>query len=185
MNSTEHRQRHVELHQALDELVADYLAHTNRLPSRATVLDLMQWSAREKESPSQDLGDHQFNRHGDVADAFNADDHVAEHGGEAPADLGPCCCCGESGPTVRNIIMLDKKAQIPGRGWGCVQCDLPGDGACVVICDRCHEEKRPYRFACRGYPAKDGRIPIEQLQGQHEHDMSKHPEAQENSHESN
>jgi hypothetical protein len=32
------------------------------------------------------------------------------------------------------------------------------------------------RFACRGYPGKDGRVPIEELQGEIHHDESKHPE---------
>jgi hypothetical protein len=31
----------------------------------------------------------------------------------------------------------------------------------AVLCDRCAEEDKPLRFVCRGYPATDGRIPVE------------------------
>jgi hypothetical protein len=64
----------------------------------------------------------------------------------------------------------------PGRGWGCVVCDLPADGALAVVCDACLEKRAPLRFACQGYPGKDGRVPIDLLFGDHNHDMSKHPE---------
>lgn len=92
-------------------------------------------------------------------------------------DLGSCCACGETGPAVRNIIMLHKRSPAPGKGWGCCLCSLPADGAVAVKCDACLEAEAPLKFACAGYPAKDGRVPIDQLEGVHEHDMSKHPEA--------
>lgn len=95
---------------------------------------------------------------------------------ETHDDLGPCCVCGKSGPMVRNIIMIDKKCPTPGKGWGCLQCGLSSDGAVAVKCDDCLNSKA--KWACKGYPGKDGRVPIEQLEGVHEHDMSKHPEAQ-------
>jgi hypothetical protein len=83
-------------------------------------------------------------------------------------DLGTCCACGGT-QGVRNVIMLDKKAPIPGRGWGCVVCKLPLDGAIAVLCDDCLDSKAEIRFACRGYPATDGRVPIGELSGLHEH----------------
>jgi hypothetical protein len=73
--------------------------------------------------------------------------------------------------------MLDKLAPIAGKGWGCVQCGLPMDGATVVVCDRCLRQKRPYEFAVSGYPKDDVRVPIETLQGTFEHRMEMHPEA--------
>lgn len=92
-------------------------------------------------------------------------------------DLGPCCIC-ETTEGVRNIVMLPKKCKVPGHGWGCVVCNLPSDGASAVLCDACLDlyERDPgaLRFACRGYPAIDGRIPIDQLEGYHDHDMEKH-----------
>lgn len=40
----EHTERHRFLHRCLDELIADWIGHTRRLPSKATVRALMQWS---------------------------------------------------------------------------------------------------------------------------------------------
>lgn len=43
-----HKARHKKLHSALDELVADYLEDTkHKLPSKTTVLELLQWSAEQ------------------------------------------------------------------------------------------------------------------------------------------
>jgi hypothetical protein len=89
--------------------------------------------------------------------------------------LGPCCICG-SEDTATWIELLPFKNEVPGHGWGCVACDLPFDGAYAVLCAHCVDDlqagRKPLRFACRGYPATDGRVPIEQLTIPHEHDMS-------------
>ncbi len=94
-------------------------------------------------------------------------------------ELGSCCICqGKRG--VRNILMLHQKAPMPGRGWACLICGLPPDGAVAVLCDRCME---PYqsgasrlRFVCRGYPDKDGRALIGELDPEpFDHDMKLHP----------
>lgn len=47
----EHVERHRFLHGALDELVADWITKTKRLPSGATVWDLIQWSHGQTENP--------------------------------------------------------------------------------------------------------------------------------------
>lgn len=97
-------------------------------------------------------------------------------GGTKRPKLGRCCACGGV-VGVRNVLMLHQKAPMPGRGWGCVICDLPSDGAVAVTCDLCFDmglEKRPLRWACKGYPAEDGRVPIGELAGSHEHDMARH-----------
>jgi hypothetical protein len=47
-----HLQRHMELHRALDELVADYVRHTRRSLSGSTVMDLLLWSARQTDDPT-------------------------------------------------------------------------------------------------------------------------------------
>ena len=44
MKNKKHRQRHIELHNALDELVADYIVQADKLPSESTIMDLMKWS---------------------------------------------------------------------------------------------------------------------------------------------
>lgn len=77
-------------------------------------------------------------------------------------DLGPCCTCGtRSG--VRNIVMLEQLAPLPGTGWGCAVCGLPADGAIAVVCDACLEQ--PITHACVGYADRGLRVPLTQLQG--------------------
>lgn len=92
---------------------------------------------------------------------------------------GPCCCCGTM-YKVRTLVMLEKKAPVPGTGWGCVQCGLPLDGALAVLCDQCAANSADLpnclRFVCRGYPTLGERTPIEEVAGEHAHDMSQHPE---------
>jgi hypothetical protein len=92
---------------------------------------------------------------------------------EAAPDLGPCCICGGA-LGVRNVMMLGVKNQVPGHGWGCVVCHLPPDGASAVLCDAClglfSAGKAEIKFAARGYPATEGRVPIEALSVPHEHD---------------
>ena len=40
----EAKERHIELHKMLDELVADFISQTNNLPSKTTVMELMKWA---------------------------------------------------------------------------------------------------------------------------------------------
>lgn len=76
-------------------------------------------------------------------------------------DLGPCCTCGtRSG--VRNIVMLERPAPLPGTGWDCAVCGLPADGAIAVVCDDCLEQ--PVTHVCVGYADRGLRVPIAQLQ---------------------
>jgi hypothetical protein len=99
---------------------------------------------------------------------------------EYTPDLGSCCICGGTDGVV-NIIMLSHKNPIPGRGWGCFVCGLPSDGATAVVCRDCFGEGEDpaevasrLRWACRGYPGSDGRVPIAELTGVHEHDEVAH-----------
>lgn len=49
-----HRARHIELHQAFDELLADYLSHhSGKRPSDTTLLELMAWSHGQTVEPSE------------------------------------------------------------------------------------------------------------------------------------
>jgi hypothetical protein len=48
-----HIQRHQLLHAVLDELVADFIRHTDRLPMKATVWDLMSWSYQQTMNPTE------------------------------------------------------------------------------------------------------------------------------------
>jgi hypothetical protein len=92
-------------------------------------------------------------------------------------DLGPCCHCQKTGPTVRNVVMLAQRAPVPGTGWGCFQCGLPLDGAVAVLCDECLEASLPMLFVCVGRPGEGKRMPIEGLTNEvFDHDLSRHPE---------
>lgn len=97
-------------------------------------------------------------------------------------DLGPCCSCEKTGPDVRNILMLNLESPTPGRGWGCLVCDLPQNGDVAVVCDACLDAESELRFACRGYPGQDGRVPIEELITPFKHDESRHFELEEVDH---
>lgn len=95
--------------------------------------------------------------------------------------IAKCCACGQSNETVRNVVMLDNKAAEPGTGWGCVQCDLPMDGAVAVICDLCAAADPTggsIREAVLGHMSEGRREPIAAVRARprHEHDLSKHPE---------
>jgi hypothetical protein len=55
-NHEAHRKRHYDLHAALDELVADFIAHGKigeRRPSEATVMELLKWSYRQTLDPTE------------------------------------------------------------------------------------------------------------------------------------
>jgi hypothetical protein len=94
--------------------------------------------------------------------------------GDASATIGPCCGCGAT-QGVKNILMLNRRSPSPGKGWGCVVCGLPFDGAVAVMCDACLGTKP--KFVCIGYPASDGRCPIGECPPEKfEHDMAKHAE---------
>lgn len=58
MTPQEHKERHQMLHRYLDELVADWITHTQKRPSQATVLELMKWSAQQTQNPT----DHEWNQ---------------------------------------------------------------------------------------------------------------------------
>lgn len=50
-----HRRRHEQLHHHLDELVADYITHTEGLPSRTSLLEFMAWSHRQTVKPTGEV----------------------------------------------------------------------------------------------------------------------------------
>ena len=105
------------------------------------------------------------------AQSFPASDH--------DPDLGPCCAGrrgAAEGAQVRAVLLLDRKSPEPGKGWGCVVCGLPPDGASAVLCDDCAAAGRDPVEACLGYPHEGRRLPLDQLGAPHEHDPSRHPE---------
>lgn len=54
MKAEEHKERHRMLHEYFDELLADWITHTKKRPSRGTVLELIEWSAKQVENPESD-----------------------------------------------------------------------------------------------------------------------------------
>jgi hypothetical protein len=55
MIRSKHKKRHEDLHRKLDELVADFIRHTGKLPSDTTLMEFMVWSSEQKENPTPNL----------------------------------------------------------------------------------------------------------------------------------
>jgi hypothetical protein len=53
MTPEEHKARHQEIHKLFDELVADFITHTGKLPSKTTVLELIDWSYKQTQQPEE------------------------------------------------------------------------------------------------------------------------------------
>jgi hypothetical protein len=56
MTREEHIARHKELHRMLDELVADFISCTGKMPSKSTVMELMEWSCAQTTDPQAPRG---------------------------------------------------------------------------------------------------------------------------------
>jgi hypothetical protein len=56
MSPEEHKQKHIELHRALDELFADYILHNPNNISyiRLPIGDLLQWAYEQTLNPTDD-----------------------------------------------------------------------------------------------------------------------------------
>jgi len=52
MTPAEHKARHVYLHKCFDELAADFMEDTHKLPSKTPIMDLMSWSYEQTKNPS-------------------------------------------------------------------------------------------------------------------------------------
>jgi hypothetical protein len=48
----EHKERHLKLHQALDELLADFIDHTGKYLSNTSIMELLEWSHTQWQNPS-------------------------------------------------------------------------------------------------------------------------------------
>ena len=51
INKEDHKKRHIELHESLDELVSDFINHTESMPTETTVLDLLKWAYLQTINP--------------------------------------------------------------------------------------------------------------------------------------
>jgi len=77
--------------------------------------------------------------------------------------------------------MLYVKGPSPGKGWGCVVCGIPSDGALVVLSNRCGRQLERgdddhVKFAIKGYLYDGERVAVAELTEPFDHDLSKHPE---------
>ena len=54
MTTDKHKKIHIQLHKSLDELLADFLAQTEKLPSQTTIMELIEWSYRQTQNPAKD-----------------------------------------------------------------------------------------------------------------------------------
>ena len=53
MNSSEHKTVHVKLHDSLDQLLADFIMHTEKFLSETTLTELLYWSHRQTIDPTE------------------------------------------------------------------------------------------------------------------------------------
>jgi len=53
MTTEEHRLKHVSLHENLDELIADFISHTGKLPSKTNLIELIVWSLTQTKEPTE------------------------------------------------------------------------------------------------------------------------------------
>jgi len=53
LTKREHKDRHLELHAKLDELVADYISHTKKTPSDTNIMELINWSYKQTQGPDE------------------------------------------------------------------------------------------------------------------------------------
>ena len=54
MEPFEHILRHKQLHESLDELVADFISHTEKLPSKTTLYEFIKWSYEQTLLPTEE-----------------------------------------------------------------------------------------------------------------------------------
>lgn len=52
---SEYVKRHKFLHNALDELCADFIMNTNKLPSSTSIFELMEWSNEQTKNSTEKI----------------------------------------------------------------------------------------------------------------------------------
>lgn len=74
------------------------------------------------------------------------------------------------------MVALQKRASVPGTGWGCVVCGLSANGALAVLCDICVSQKPlpGIKFAIDGYARNKARISLSLLEQDFLHDERLH-----------
>lgn len=54
MTNKEHQEIHKDLHDKVDTLLADFIIHANKLPSKTTILEFIKWSYKQTVQPDHD-----------------------------------------------------------------------------------------------------------------------------------
>ena len=54
MNKKEHIARHIMLHKKFDELLADFIRHTDKLPSKTNLMEFLEWSHQQTIDPDEE-----------------------------------------------------------------------------------------------------------------------------------
>lgn len=54
MTREEHIERHKKLHKNFDELIADFISNTDKMPSQTTVMELIEWSHKQTVEPDHE-----------------------------------------------------------------------------------------------------------------------------------
>lgn len=96
------------------------------------------------------------------------------------ATVGTCCACRRADVGLRNVVCMTFRAPESafGKGWGCVVCAIPGNGALAVICDNCMGREAPIVDVCAGYLAEPARAEAEPLRAiPWSHIRAFHPDA--------
>jgi len=58
MTKEQHIRRHQDLHRSLDELLADFITHTEKLPSKTYITELLRWSHQQTIAPAEKEGEN-------------------------------------------------------------------------------------------------------------------------------
>ena len=54
MTLKEHKERHLKLHEELDELIADFITHNEKSLSDTTIMEFLTWSYKETLEPTEE-----------------------------------------------------------------------------------------------------------------------------------
>lgn len=93
LTKSEHIKRHVHLHTTLDELVADFIEHTEKLPSKTTIMELMNWSHGQTKEPTSNEAHTEPN-----------EDHLKVDNNHSPWRM-KCEMCGADEPLPENCSL--------------------------------------------------------------------------------
>ena len=52
MDKETHKNIHKDLHENLDMLLADFITHTGKFPSKTTILEFLRWSSQQTINPT-------------------------------------------------------------------------------------------------------------------------------------